>query len=309
LQRVLSTVTLLGLLVATAAAFAITEHLKLIRSPVFGTLVTKVFSPVCNCSSDTAAIRIRLRHPDTVTVTIVDSGHHKVATVAQGIRMVARHPRSFAWDGRTSAGAVAPDGVYYPWVHLAHGNHTYRFTNRILLDTQIPKVLSASGGKPVLFAGPGRTVAIHYEFSEPANALVYLGNRLIVRGRPTRQHDKVKWAGTLDGRPLPAGTYVLSVAARDAAGNETPVRGRQKVRVVLRYAVITPQRVTARAGRRFTVHVQTAAPRYTWRLAHEHGSRRGRVLRLRAPTTPGTYRLVVTANGSPTTALVRVRAK
>ena len=70
MQRVLTTVTLLGLLVATAAAFAITEHLKLIRSPVFGTLVTKVFSPVCNCSTDTAAIRIRLRHPDRVTVTV-----------------------------------------------------------------------------------------------------------------------------------------------------------------------------------------------------------------------------------------------
>jgi len=42
LQRVLTTVTLLGLLVATAAAFAITEHLKLIKSPVYGTLVSKV---------------------------------------------------------------------------------------------------------------------------------------------------------------------------------------------------------------------------------------------------------------------------
>jgi hypothetical protein len=309
LQRVLTTVTLLGLLVATAAAFAITEHLKLIRSPVFGTLVTKVFSPVCNCATDRAAIRIRLRHPDRVTVTIVDSGHHKVATVASGVHMVARHPRSFPWDGRTSSGTRAPDGVYYPWVHLAGPNRTLRFTNRIVLDARVPKVLAASGGKPVLLAGPGRTVALHYEFSEPANALVYLGDQLIIRGRPTRQHDKVKWAGTLNGRPLPAGTYALSVAARDAAGNETPAVGRQKVRVVLRYAVITPRRVTARAGRRFKVHVQTAAPRYTWRLAHQHGSRRGRLLRLRAPTTPGTYRLVVTANGQPTAALVRVRAK
>jgi hypothetical protein len=309
LQRVLTTVTLLGLLVATAAAFAITEHLKLIRAPVFGTLVTKAFSPVCNCSTDTAAIRIRLRHPDTVTVTIVDSGHHAVATVASGFHMAARHPHTFPWDGRTSTGAVAPDGVYYPWVKLDHPSHTYRFTNRITLDTQVPKVLSATGGKPVLFAGPGRTVAIHYEFSEPANALVYLGSHLVIRGRPTRQHDKVKWAGTLYGRPLPAGTYVLSVAARDAAGNETPAAGRQKVRVVLRYAVITPRHVTARAGRPFIVHVQTAVPRYTWRLANKHGSRRGRLLRLHAPTTPGTYRLVVTANGNPTTALVRVRAK
>ena len=309
MQRVLTTVTLLGLLVATAAAFAITEHLKLIRSPVFGTLVTKVFSPVCNCSTNRAVVRIKLRHADKVTVTIVDAGHHRVATVATGVHMEARHPRSFPWHGRTSSGAVAPDGVYYPWVHLEHANHTFEFTNRITLDTTTPKVLSATGAKPVLFAGPGRTVALRYEFSEPANALVYLGNRLVIRGRPTREHDKVKWAGTLDGRPLPAGTYALSVAARDAAGNETRATGRQKVTVVLRYAVITPSRVDARAGRPFTVHVQTAAPRYTWRLAHKHGSRRRRLLRVHAPTTPGTYRLVVTANGNPTVAIVRVRAK
>jgi hypothetical protein len=102
---------------------------------------------------------------------------------------------------------------------------------------------------------------------------------------------------------------VLSVAARDAAGNETPAAGRKKVRVVLRYIEISPQRVVARAGRRFTVSVETAAPRYTWRLARQHGSRRGRRLHLRAPTTPGTYRLVVAEAGNTATALVRVRAR
>jgi flagellar hook assembly protein FlgD len=311
LQRVLTTVTLLGLLVATAAAFAITEHLKLIRSPVFGTLVTKVFSPVCNCASDTAAIRIKLRHADRVTVTIVDSGHKKVATVRPaGVHMAVRRPRSFAWNGRTSEGTLAPDGVYYPWVHLEHANRTFKFTNRIVLDSTTPKVLSATGAKPVLFAGPGRTVAIHYAFTEQANPVVYLGSQQIIRGRPTRERDKVKWAGKLaDGRPLSAGTYVLSVAARDAAGNETPASGRKQVRVVLRYIEVAPRRVVARAGKRFHVSVKTFARRYTWRLGRRHGSGRARVLHLRAPTTPGTYRLVVAEHGNTSTALVRVRAK
>lgn len=309
MQRVLTTVTLLGLLVATAAAFAITEHLKLIRAPVFGTLVTKVFSPVCNCSTDTAAIRIRLRRPDRVTVTIVDSGHHKVATIASGVHMAVRRPMSFPWNGRTSDGAVAPDGVYYPWVHLEHGRHTYEFTNRIVLDTTVPKVLSATAAKPVLFAGPGRTVAIHYTFGEQANPVVYLGSNQIIRGRATRERDKVKWGGTLGGRPLRAGTYVLSVSARDAAGNETPASARRKVKVVLRYIEVTPRRVVTHAGKRFRVSVRTAAPRYTWRLGHQHGSGRRAVLHLRAPTTPGTYRLVVAEHGNTSSALVRVRAK
>jgi hypothetical protein len=309
LQRVLTTVTLLGLLVATAAAFAITEHLKLIRSPVFGTLVTKAFSPVCDCATDTATIRIRLRHPDRVTVSIVDAAGHRVATVAKGVSMVARRPESFTWDGHTSAGTVAPDGVYHPWVHLAQARRTFRFTNRIVVDTQAPHVLSAKAGKAVLFAGPGRSIAVHYTFDGPANPVVYLGSRQIIRGRATREHDKVKWSGTLDGRPLPAGTYVLSIGARDEAGNETAAADRKKVKVVLRYVEVTPQRVVTHAGKRFTVKIQTAAPRYTWRLGHQHGSRRSRLLHLRAPTTPGTYRLVVAAHGNATTALIRVRAK
>jgi hypothetical protein len=57
------------------------------------------------------------------------------------------------------------------------------------------------------------------------------------------------------------------------------------------------------------VHVETAAKRYTWRLGHRHGTHRRRILHVRAPSTPGTYRLVVSENGHAATAVVRVRAK
>ena len=311
MQRVLTTVTLLGLLVATAAAFAITEHLKLIKSPVYGTLVSKVFSPVCHCSTSTAAVRIRLRHPDRVTVWIVDSGHHRIATVASGFPMVARHAHSFAWDGRTNAGTRAPDGVYYPWIHLAHARWTLRSVNRITLDTKTPQVLSANAEKDVLFAGPGRSVAIRYALSEPAHAVVYLGSRQLVVGRPTRTHNRIKWGGTIPktGQAVPEGRYVLSIAARDDAGNETPRSARKRLTVVVRYIDLAPQRIAVRPGKRLTVRVQTDASRYKWRLGRQRGLRRGRLLRLRAPTTPGTYRLVVTERGHSATALVRVRAK
>jgi hypothetical protein len=309
LQRVLTTVTLLGLLVATAAAFAITEHLKLIKSPVYGTAVSKVVAPLCDCLTNEATIGITLRHPDRVTVTIVDSAGHKVATVASDVSLPARRPDQFPWDGRTDRRTLVPDGVYHPWVHLAHARRTFRFTNKITVDTKAPKVVSATGLKPVLFAGPGRAVAIRYLFSERAHAVVYLGRRRIVVGRPSRTHDKVKWAGTLGGRRLRAGTYVLSVGAQDLAGNETAAGARKQVTVELRYIQVSPERITASAGRSFTVHVETAASRYTWRLGPRHGSRRGRSLRLRAPTKPGTYRLVLAEHGHSTSAVVQVRAK
>jgi FlgD Ig-like domain len=311
LQRVLTTVTLLGLLVATAAAFAITEHLKLIRAPIYGTLVSKVFSPTCHCSTSTAAVRFRLRHPDQVTVTIVDSNQHRVATVRTGFHMIARHAHTFPWDGRTSSGQLAPDGVYYPWVTLEHGHHTYKLINRITLDTKVPAVLSASAEKTVLFAGPGRSVAIRYALSEPAHAVVYLGSQQLVVGRPTKTHNKIKWGGTIPttGQAVPEGRYVLSIAARDDAGNETPRADRKHVTVVVRYIDLAPRRIGVRAGKRLTVRVQTDASRYKWRLGHQRGLRRGRLLHLHAPTTPGTYRLVVTERGHSATALVRVRPK
>jgi hypothetical protein len=312
LQRVLSTVTLLGLLVATAAAFAITEHLKLIKSDVLGIRIlprSKVFSPACHCATNEATVGVTLRHTGHVSVTIVDSAGHHVATLASGVLMPARQPKEFPWDGRTDAGGLAPDGVYHPWIELPR--RTLRLADNINLDTQPPKVLSAAARKtrPVLFAGPGRTVAIHYTFNGKAHAVLYVGRRQVTVGRTIQQSDKIKWAGTRGGRPLPAGRYVLSVGAQDIAGNETPAAQRRHVTVILRYVQLTPGRVTVRSGRRVTVHVETASQRYTWRLGRRHGTHRGKTLHVRAPTTPGTYRLVVAENGHTTTAAVRVRAK
>jgi hypothetical protein len=310
LQRVLTTVTLLGLLVATAAAFAITEHLKLIKSPLYGAVTSKFFSPTCGCAQRKATVRIRLRHRDHVTVKILDSGRHTVATIAAGALVQPRQHYSFLWDGRTDAGTAAPDGDYYPEIELANARRNYfLLANRIHLDTRTPEVLSANAGSRVFFVGRGRGIPIHYAFSEPANAVVYLGGHQIIRGRPTRTHASVKWSGKVSGRAVPAGTYVLSVGARDAAGNRTSPAARKNVTVVVRYIDLAPHVVSVRPGARFDVHVEMRAPRYTWRLGQRHGTRRGRLLRLRAPTTPGTYRLVVGEHGHAATAVVKVRAR
>ena len=308
MQRVLTTVTLLGLLVATAAAFVITEHLKLIKSPLFGVVVSKDISPVCACPTRVATVAFRLRHPERVTVAIVDSSGDTVDTIASDVRLSAHGRHHYPWDGLTDAGTQAPDGIYSPWITL-NGRKVFPLPNRIALDTTPPTVIRAKGLKPVLLAGPGRSVAISYTISKRAHAVVYLGSRKIVVGRRTQMHDKIKWPGKVDGRPVPAGRYVLSLGAQDIAGNVTPVAGRVRVTVLVRYLELTPGRIAVRSGRGFRVHVETSARRYTWRLGQRHGSHRGRILHLRAPTTPGTYRLVVGENGHTTTAAVQVRAK
>ena len=316
MQRVLTTVTLLGLLVATAAAFAITEHLKLIKSPLTGALLSErrgrevasghvLIGPTCNCPTSKATLRVKLRHSGRVTVTVRDSSGHTVRTIASRVSVPAKTEKFFVWNGRTDGGQIAPDGDYYPSVKLPR--QTFNFLNKITVDTKPPTVVAKTVKKnPVLYAGPGRTVAISYRLSEPGHALVYLGQHPIILSHKTKEHDVVKWAGTLEGQPLRPGKYVLSIGGQDLAGNKTPVAKRQHVTVDVRYVDVSPLQLAVRAGHRFTVHVKTAAKRYTWRLGQRHGSHRSPVLHLQAPSTPGTYRLVVSENGQATTAVVRV---
>jgi hypothetical protein len=311
LQRVLTTVTFLGLLVATAAAFAITEHLKLEKGPIYGARVSKYLAPTCRCESSRAAIRIKLRHDDHVRLTIVDSANNTVATIARSAQVAKKRPKSFFWYGTTKDGSLAPDGAYRPEIHLANARKTILFplVDQIFVDTKTPRALSATAGERVLFGGSKRTVAIRYALSEQGNAVVYLGRHRIIRGRPIREHAAVKWAGTLDGKPLRAGTYVLSVGAIDLAGNETPASDRKDVTVEVRYIELSRHLIRVRAGARFTVGVETRSSRYTWRLGRQHGAGHGKALRLRAPTRRGTYHLVVAEHGHASTAVVKVHKK
>jgi hypothetical protein len=305
-QRVLSTVTLLGLLVATAAAFAITEHLKLIRSPVYGVLVsTKRISPVCSCADSKATIRIRLRHAGRVTVTIEDAARNTVATLAANRSEPRNRPFHLVWNGRTSGGTVAPDGVYRPEIHLAR--RTILLPNRITLDTKAPGVLSASVKHRVFFPGAHHTIAIDYTVSEPAHAAVYLGGNRLIRGRRASTRGVVKWAGRgPGGDALPAGRYVLSVGAVDLVGNATPAAERKQVVVHLVYVELAPHVIRVRPGASFSLRVKTAAKQYTWKLAGRHGTAAGTTLRLHAPAKKGRYRLVVTEDGHTAAAIVSV---
>ena len=84
MARIASTVLVVALLAATAAAFALTQGLKNQPAAIFGTDVDKVFSPVCGYLSDTATIAFKLRKPDRLDVTVVDGSDHVVRTIEHG---------------------------------------------------------------------------------------------------------------------------------------------------------------------------------------------------------------------------------
>ena len=142
----------------------------------------KVFSPVCNCPLDKAVISFRLRHPDLVTVTIVDSHGHVVDTLATDKSERKGSRVTFRWDGRTNGG-VAPNGsVYRPQVHLSNGRRTILMPSKITIDSSPPKVVSASDGGGILIAG-ARGLPIRYVLGEHAQVSVYVRGRRVLIGR------------------------------------------------------------------------------------------------------------------------------
>src|SRR5204863_9161144 len=128
--RILVAVIVVGLLGGTAAAFALTEQLKLERSPVYRTHVGKLLGPDCHCGLATTPIRFVLRKPETLTVTIVDSNDRVVRTLLSRTSR-PKGVQRFHWDGRDDSGRVVPDGTYKPRLHLARDHRTILMPNPI----------------------------------------------------------------------------------------------------------------------------------------------------------------------------------
>lgn len=307
MARIASAAVVAALLVATAVAFAYTEKLKLTPSPILGTRVDKVFSPVCDCERDTATVFFRLRDPDLLSVDIVDDGRNEVRQLVNE-EPVPSGPVTVVWDGRDDAGRVVSEGSYRARVRLADEHRTILLPNPIRVDVTPPSI-ELLAIRPRTFSpdGDGRAdrVAVRYRINEPAGAILYVdgARRVVKRGR--REEGTITWFGRVAGKPLPPGGYALSVGARDVAGN-LAARTRPRT-ITIRYVSLGRNRIEAVAGRRFAVFVSSDAARIEWRLATRTGTAKPGTLRLRAPLVPGRYTLTVTTHGHTDRATVIVR--
>jgi hypothetical protein len=291
--RLPQTLVVLALLGATAAAFAVTERLKLERSPVTGTRVDKVFSPVCECARDSATISFVLREPGRLTVDVLDRSGRPVRTLVRS----SDEPRgrvTYLWDGRDDLDRLVPDGVYRPRVRLRRHGRTIVLPNPIRVDTADPRIriLRVS---PRVFSpdGDGRRdrVTAWYEIDDPARAMMLVDGRRRVLERFRKTEGRLVWFGRIGGRPVRPGIYELRLRAVDRAGNRS--RSTRAVPVRVRYVALARERIEVEAGKRFSVRVLTDAASYRWRFAGRTGASRSPVLTLVAPEEPGTYSLYV----------------
>ena len=293
---------------ATAAAFAVTERLKLERSPVTGTVVDRVFSPVCECARDVAVISVVLRRPETVTVDVLNSAGHSVRTLVRRRREPAGRV-SYTWDGRDNAERIVAEGVYRPRMKLERNGRTIVLPNPIRVDTTAPRIRLARVF-PRVFSpdGDGRRdrVTATYSIDERARAMMLIDGQRRVLSRFRAVEGKLAWFGRVDGHPVRPGTYEIRLRAFDRAGNRSPRTRAVPVRV--RYVELARDRIEVVAGKRFSVRVLRDARSYRWLFAGDKGSARRRVLVLRAPETPGTYYLYVSVGGRADRAEVVVSA-
>ncbi len=304
MARILPTLLVLALLGCTAAAFAVTEGLKLEKSPITDTVVGKLLAPTCGCENNRLSIQFVLRKRDRLTVAMVNSNGDVVRTVARS-RPARRGSQQFIWKGRDASGRVLPDGTYRPRVHLAREHRTILFPNRVRLDATPPAIKLVSV-KPRVFSPDGdfrsEVVRISYRTNEKARAVLYLdGDRRTTVKRYLRA-GKFDWGGKA-ARNLPAGTYRVYLRAIDLAGNlSKPTRA---LVVRIRYVEVRPHVLTARSGARIGFRVLTDAKRYTWHLANMHRVGHRRVLIFRVGR-PGRYVLRVAANSHVARAIVTV---
>jgi FlgD Ig-like domain len=283
----------LALLGATAAAFAVTERLKLERSPITGTRVDHVFSPVCECARDVAVISIVLRRRETVTLDILDRGGRSIRTIVRERREPAGRV-SYTWDGRDNLGRVVPEGVYRPRVQLERNGRTIVVPNPIRVDTTAPDIHLVRvfpGAFSPDADGQRDRVTASYRIDERAKAIMLVDGRQRVQSKFRKVEGKLVWFGRINGRDVPPGPYEIRLRAVDRAGNRS-VRTRA-VTVRVRFVELSRERIEVAAGKRFSVRVLTDATAYRWLFAGRRGVGRREVLVLRAPEEPGAYTLYV----------------
>jgi hypothetical protein len=302
LARTATLILVLVVMAGSAAAFAISEGLKVQKAAITAVQIPRrEFSPVCDCPSDRVAIAFRLTRIDRLTVGIVDS-HGQIVRILVGNKLFGRGRHHFTWNGLTGVGAVVPDGIYEPRVRLHRAGKTLVLPVPITVDTTPPRVtVLAVHPRTISPDGDGYSdvVRVHYRINERAHALLFVNGVQRARSKFQHQNDTIQWYGRVNGRALPPGSYRLSLAAVDTAGNSSRVVPAGSVRI--RYVELPAKAIRTRAGSKVVIPVSTDSPTVHFTLKRGSstivtGSSPRRLV-LRAPAKPGHYTLVVGVAG------------
>jgi hypothetical protein len=276
-----------ALVLATLAAFFVTQKLKSSPPLVVRPWVSEVFSPDPDARVRRARVSFWIVRGDDVSVSIVDGGGRIVRTLLDGYRLPERVRITRWWDGRTESGAVVPDGRYRVRIALIHQGRTIDLPRAIRVDTRPPRPRVASiepraGDRPAFLPQEGiDAVTVRVAGTERRRARLVIWRTDVTPPRRVGRivipfdQDTARWDGTLGGRPAPAGTYLMGVLVADRPGNVgtfprvlPPRAGRvpAPAGVTIRYLAASPPLAPVTAGERTTVLVDARGRPYRWAL-------------------------------------------
>lgn len=231
----LSTGAFAFLVVATIAAFFVTQHLKVTTPLLAGTprpdpaVIDPVHPVVCGGRSNgSTTISFYLLHrADDVDMYVVDTAGGIVRTLAVGrhMRRGVRIPDGvFRWDGREDNGTIAPDGLYSFRLALLHQGRTITVPGgpvQVKTDTPRPLVKSV---EPTLISTAGTRITIRYAGNQNRGGTIRIyrldlpgGPRLVKSFLTPWNGQTAVWDGKIRQRPAPAGTYLIGLDVTDAA--------------------------------------------------------------------------------------------
>ena len=277
---------------ATFAAFFVAQRLKGGPPVAQLTYAARAFSPDGDGRKDVLALAVRVPADDDLTLTVIDRAGDRVRRLATGVTAQGGKPVRAEWDGRTDAGARAPDGRYRLRVGLRSAGRALTLVPGFRVDTvaPAPTVLVGGDGDRDWITGP---VAGRVEFRVRRTAR---GRATAIRVLRTDTRDEPvpvalfelpagvrtgAWDGHVQDAPAPSGAYVIEAAVRDAAGNvgrsvsarprPGGVRGLPGVSV--RTLLARPPADPVRAGRRARFAVDSRGRPYRWTLRRVGASR------------------------------------
>lgn len=315
-----ATISFLVVILGTAGSFALAQRLKRAPTIVYDWHALKLFSPKVEGPAQRArfSFKVRLKE-DQATLIVTNLAGEPIRTIKEDIPVRAGKQIKSSWDGADDAGRSVPDGEYRVQVVLQEAGRAVQLPFTLTKDTTPPqpKLLSIgpekTGDRPrpeLLPRADGKPAVVRYRaVGRSRNITVFRTDlvrpRAVLEVPITDDTGKWEWDGTVKGRPVAPGTYLVAVSAKDLVGNEgwsmgsaDPVapfgedlKGRGGITV--RYLAAQSPQVAIKAGERTEIGVISVGRKYDWtlrRVGESRPRRRGEsrepLLRPKVPNGP-----------------------
>jgi hypothetical protein len=280
------------LVVATFGAFFLAQRLKN-SPPVVGEIhVFPFFSPNGDGRFDKDRLTFQPKETDDITVAVLDRSGDEVRQLLSSRHVHAGELVRLLWDGRTDDGRRAPDGRYRYRITLRHQGRSVKLASSVRLDTTPPRPRVTSVG-PFQTPGPeilpladGGDAEVHLQAPgyKPVVRLFKTGpgpTRLALEETLQNGAKEWRWNGTVHGRPVSPGTYLVTIETRDKAGNRglSPPLNRRGMPtttyggklpghggITVRYLGVLPPYLPTTAGEEAVVAVDARQQPWRWSM-------------------------------------------